>query len=188
MSRFIVLSHEQIHEQICWRSGVMLAYCEGSEVYNIARIRADSEDRKISISVSGIEQTRRSHLSQIRAIFNKIHNSFADLAVTEYVPVPNHPDHPPLDYQELLGLEAMGDQTVTIGKLRLRLNLRQLLDGYDSYDSRQRQQRRKHNVDIEHPDSFGNINVNVYQSKRDTHQYGEGDNVAGDSIQGDKHS
>ena len=26
LSRFIVLSHEKIHDQTCWRSGVMLAY------------------------------------------------------------------------------------------------------------------------------------------------------------------
>jgi internalin A len=30
LSRFIVLSHEKIHAQTCWRSGVMLAYREGA--------------------------------------------------------------------------------------------------------------------------------------------------------------
>jgi internalin A len=34
-------------KQVCWRSGVMLEYCEGAEeVYNIARIKADPEDRQ----------------------------------------------------------------------------------------------------------------------------------------------
>jgi internalin A len=49
LSRFIVLSHEKIHSQTCWRSGVMLAYREGNETYNIARIKADPEDKKSSL-------------------------------------------------------------------------------------------------------------------------------------------
>jgi hypothetical protein len=43
----------------------------------------------------------------IRDVFSKIHNSFSNLEVSEWVPVPGYPDHPPLDYQELLGLEAI---------------------------------------------------------------------------------
>ncbi|MBE7385243.1 MAG: leucine-rich repeat domain-containing protein [Leptolyngbya sp. SIO1E4] len=137
LSRFIVLAHEKIHNQTCWRSGVMLEYREGDEIYNIARIRADPEDKKIFISVSGREPTRRVFLSLIRDTFTKIHRSFADLEVTEWVPVPGYPDHPPLDYQELLGLEAMGELDYPIGKLRIKVNLRQLLNGYESLKSRQ---------------------------------------------------
>jgi GTPase SAR1 family protein len=139
LSRFIVLSHDKIHNHIHWRSGVMLAYREGNDLYNIARIKADPEDKKIFIAIAGRETTRRVFLSLIRDTFTRIHRSFADLEVSEWVPVPNHPDHPPLDYQELLGLEDMGEPTVTIGKLRLRLNLRQLLDGYEPVEVRRRQ-------------------------------------------------
>jgi internalin A len=147
LSRFIVLSHEDIHQNIQWRSGVMLAYREGDEVYNIARIKADPEDKKIFIAISGRETTRRVFLSLIRDTFTTIHRSFTDLGVTEWVPVPDHPDHPPLDYQELLGLEGMGEPTVTIGKLRLRLNLRQLLDGYEPQADRQRQRYQQQGLD-----------------------------------------
>ncbi|MCY7391975.1 MAG: GTP-binding protein, partial [Leptolyngbyaceae cyanobacterium CAN_BIN12] len=140
LSRFIVLTHEKIHNQTCWRSGVLLAYREGSETYNIARIEADPEEKKIFISVSGRPSTRRSMLLLIRDVFNRIHSSFANPEISEWVPVPNHPDHPPLDYQELLGLEDMGESIVTIGKLKLKVNLRQLLDGYEPIESRQ--QRR----------------------------------------------
>jgi internalin A len=138
MSRFIVLTHDKIHSETYWRSGVMLAYSEGSELYNIARIKADPEDKKIFISVSGRETTRRSFLLMIRDVFNKIHNSFANLEISEWVPVPGHSDHPPLDYQYLLGLEDMGDRTVTVPKLKLRVDLRQLLDGYEPIELRQR--------------------------------------------------
>ncbi|MBD2231203.1 COR domain-containing protein [Phormidium tenue] len=165
ISRFIVLSHKQIHEQVCWRSGAMLAYCEGDEVYNLALIRADSEDRKIFISVSGKEQTRRSYLSQIRYTFNKIHSSFADLAVTEYVPVPGHPEHRPIEYQELLGLEAMGEKTYPLGTLRIKINLRQLLDGYESVEVRRNVAARKNSLAGIEDDS---IEIKVFSSLDNT--------------------
>ncbi|MBD2123254.1 COR domain-containing protein [Trichocoleus sp. FACHB-262] len=142
LSRFIVLTHDKIYGQTYWRSGVMLAYTEGNETYNIARIKADPEDKKIFISISGREITRRSFLLMIRDVFNRIHSTFANPEVTEWVPVPNYPSHPPLDYQELLGLEKMGVHNHPIGRLGIVVNLRQLLDGYEPPELRQ-----KHRVD-----------------------------------------
>ncbi|MBD0339770.1 MAG: leucine-rich repeat protein, partial [Microcoleus sp. Co-bin12] len=141
LSRFIVLMHEKIHNCTHWRTGVMLEYTEGAEVYNIARIKSDPEDKKIFIAVSGRESTRRSFLSMIRDTFTKIHNSFANLEISQWVPVPGYPDADPLDYDELLGLEDMGENTVRVGKLKLKLDLRQLLDGYDAIELRRRNQR-----------------------------------------------
>ncbi|MEG4348160.1 COR domain-containing protein [Microcoleus sp. LAD1_D3] len=140
LSRFIVLMHEKIHNRTHWRTGVMLEYREGAEVYNIARIKSDPEDKKIFIAVSGRESTRRSFLSMIRDTFTKIHNSFANLEISQWVPVPGYPDADPLDYDELLGLEEMGENTVRVGKLKLKLDLRQLLDGYESIELRRRNQ------------------------------------------------
>ncbi|MCC3504776.1 MULTISPECIES: COR domain-containing protein [unclassified Microcoleus] len=141
LSRFIVLMHEKIHNRTRWRTGVMLEYTEGAEVYNIARIKSDPEDEKISIAVSGRESTRRSFLSMIRDTFSKIHNSFANLEISQWVPVPGYPDADPLDYEELLGLEEMGETKVRVGKLKLKLDLRPLLDGYESIELRRRRQR-----------------------------------------------
>ena len=139
VSRFIVLMHDKIHENIHWRTGVMLAYCEGADVCNIARIKSDPKDQKIFIAVSGRESTRRSFLTIIRDTFSKkIHNSFANLEVGQWVPVPGYPDAEPLDYDELLGLEEMGENTVRVGKLKLKLDLRQLLDGYDAIEVRRK--------------------------------------------------
>ena len=140
LSRFIVLTHEKIHNCTHWRTGVMLEYREGAEVYNIARIKSDPEDQKIFIAVSGRESTRRSFLSMIRDTFTKIHNSFANLEISQWVPVPGYPDADPLDYEELLGLEEMGENTVRVGKLKLKLDLRPLLDGYESIELRRRNQ------------------------------------------------
>lgn len=109
-------------------------------MYNIARIKSDPEDEKIFIAVSGRESTRRSFLSMIRDTFTKIHNSFANLEISQWVPVPGCPDADPLDYEELLGLEEMGQTEVLIGKLKARRNLRPLLDGYESIELRRRNQ------------------------------------------------
>jgi len=165
MSRFIVLTKDRIHSQTYWRSGVMLEYTEANEIYNIAYLKADPEDKKIFISISGQKETRRSFLSIIRNKFDDIHKSFSNLEISEWVPIPNHPEYDPLKYIDLLGLEAMGETHKVIGELKFRLNLRQLLDGYESKEERQKQA----------------LQVNKYY-----HQYGQGDNFAGDGFEGNK--
>uniref|UniRef100_UPI0035CBB3D0 COR domain-containing protein n=1 Tax=uncultured Nostoc sp. TaxID=340711 RepID=UPI0035CBB3D0 len=186
ISRFIVITHEKIHNQIYWRSGVMLQYQENNEIYNIARIKADPEDKKIFITISRRKETRRLFLGILRDVFKKIHNTLPNLEITEWVPVPNYPNHPPLDYQELLGLESMGESTITIGKLKLKLDLRQLLDGYEDIGIRQRKQI---GLDVEvSEDSPYNISVNINDHRRSKtfNQHGEGDNFGGDRVEGDK--
>jgi internalin A len=183
LSRFIVLMHDKIHNQIYWRSGVMLAYTEGSETYNLARVKADTEDKKIFISINGRESTRRSFLLIIRDVFIRIHSSIKS-EITEWVPVPGYPDHPPLDYQELLGLEAMGEREYAIGKLRIKVNLRQLLDGYEAIESRQRR-KNKFDIDGDYDEDNPYIVINDNRS-RNTHQHGKRDNFGGDRIQGNK--
>ncbi len=190
LSRFIVLTHEKIHNSTHWRTGVMLEYTEGAEVYNIARIKSDPEDEKISIAVSGRESTRRSFLSMIRDTFTKIHNSFANLEISQWVPVPGYPDADPLDYEELLGLEEMGENTVCLGKLKLKLDLRPLLDGYEAIELRRRKQMGDNFFD-DPEDGYPGINIHVHQKNFDRrsktfNQNGQGDNFGGDRIQGDK--
>lgn len=53
----------------------------------------------------------------------------------EKVPLIEHPEIV-LDYQELLGLETMGETHVVIGKIKKRIPLKQLLDGIESEDDR----------------------------------------------------
>ncbi|MEH2249944.1 leucine-rich repeat domain-containing protein, partial [Nostoc sp.] len=161
ISRFIVITHEKIHNQIYWRSGVMLQYQENNEPepYNIARIKADPEDKKIFITISRRKETRRLFLGILRDVFQKIHKSLPNLEITEWVPVPNHPKHDPLKYSELLGLEAMGETHKIIGELKLKLDLRQLLDGYESLESRRKSQK----VD---PESDRSTIVNIYNQNQ----------------------
>lgn len=64
-------------------------------------------------------------------LFDYIHKTIPGIVPEEKVPLIKHPDII-LDYQELLGLEAMGEKDVVIGKLQQRIPLRQLLDGIES--------------------------------------------------------
>jgi internalin A len=165
--------HEKIHHQTYWRSGVMLFHTEGKDPCNLARIKADPADAKIFIAINGRATTRRSFLTLIRDVFTRIHNSFGNLEVGEWVPVPGHPDHPPLDYQELLGLEEMGIREYPIGKLKLKVDIRQLLDGYESIESRQRKR-------------LGDEGRDFYPPEYHSHFHIDGDYVGGDKVGNDK--
>ncbi|MEH2459649.1 MAG: COR domain-containing protein, partial [Nostoc sp.] len=187
ISRFIVITHEKIHKQMYWRSGVMLQHQENNEIYNIARIKADPEDKKIFITISGRKETCRSFLGILRDKFQKIHKSLPNLEITEWVPVPNHPKHDPLKYSDLLGLERMGETHKVIGELKLKLDLRQLLDGYEDIGIRQGKSKGEKFIDIERDDSPLTVNVNVSDRRSKTiNQHGEGDNFAGDHVKGNK--
>jgi hypothetical protein len=50
----------------------------------------------------------------IRQQFEEIHSGIKDLVAVEKVPVPGYPDVKPLDYRELLMLEAAHEETVPI--------------------------------------------------------------------------
>ena len=131
ISRFIVRMNHYIYQKTYWRSGVVLAN-EG----NLALVKADREDKIIKIRVSGKAHTRRNLLTAIRSQFDYIHKTIPGIVPVEKVPLMGHPEIL-LDYQELLGLEAMGETSVAIGKLKQRIPLRQLLDGIESPGDRQ---------------------------------------------------
>ena len=136
----------------------------------------------------------------LRKTFDTIHNSFSSLEVTEWVPVPNHPNHPPLDYQEMLGLEAMNVQDYPIGKLGILVSDRDLLNGYESLEARQQRRREAFGKEGRYEEElmgidFPGININIKNqlSQGDNqpmsntiNQHGLGDNIAGDKVAGDK--
>jgi internalin A len=134
ISRFIVRMNHYIHKSTYWRSGVVLAK-EG----NLALVKADREDKIIKIRVSGKADTRRNLLTAIRSQFDYIHKTIPGIVPIEKVPLIAHPEII-LDYQELLGLEVMGEKDAVIGKLKQRIPLKQLLDGIEL-----QRKRIKHN-------------------------------------------
>lgn len=130
ISRFIVRMNHYIHQTTYWRSGVVLAH-EG----NLALVKADREDKMIKIRVKGKVSTRRNLLMAIRSQFDYIHKTIPGIVPVAKVPLIEYPEIL-LDYQELLGLETMGEQEIAIGKLRQRIPLKQLLDGIEEPQNR----------------------------------------------------
>jgi internalin A len=163
MSRFIVRSQQAIEGELRWRSGVILRSGEG----NRALVTADIESAQIDIHISGPPASRRRFLSAIRHSFEQIHNSLSGLKneVRELVPLPDHPERL-VEYEELLGLETMGEDRYVDGVLRKRFDLQQLLDGYESAKERRARQITGDYKDkpVEHLQDLIDIKIKLLQA------------------------
>ena len=92
ITRFIVRMNQKIENHFVWRTGVVLKIGE-----NKALVKADIEDRKITIAIDGVEHTRRDALSAIRFELGEIHNSIKGLNPQQRVPIPNAPQPEPMN-------------------------------------------------------------------------------------------
>lgn len=126
LPRFIVRTHVLSEHQLRWRTGVILTF-EG----NRALVKADPQDRCVSISVDGPTASRRRLLAVIRSDFERIHRSFK-FTPKELVPVPGHPSVT-VDYKELLMREEHRQTSFDVftGDGLLTLAVRDLLNGVD---------------------------------------------------------
>ena len=131
ISRFIVKSHDLIartNYRTYWRTGVILANKEGNKAY----VKADLEDAKIFIHISGNSPTRRSFLSIIRHTFDQIHDR-PKLTPDERVCLPDQPKES-VSYDHLLKLEKRGKAEYSNSDRDY--NIRELLDGIEDRRSR----------------------------------------------------
>jgi internalin A len=124
ISRFIVRMNAFAYKT-AWRSGVVL-----KSSWNTALVKADTEERKIYISVKGDENTRRDFLSAIRLEFEAIHKTIVKIETTEEVPHPTYPELI-LDFEELIEFERQGvnEFPKKVGTQVVICNVRELLDG-----------------------------------------------------------
>lgn len=130
MTRFIVRMNHHIQDDLVWRSGVVLKIGE-----NMALVKADAEDKTVSIAIDGLEHTRRDALSAIRYQLDEIHDSIKGLSPQKRVPIPNAPNAEPQDYDYLLQLERDNELEVLPvkdGTRLVKVNIRQLLSGVES--------------------------------------------------------
>ncbi|MCW5198126.1 hypothetical protein VU06_00060 [Desulfobulbus sp. F3] len=102
MPRFIVNRHQEIHDNLRWRSGVVLknAQLDASAVVNV-----DDEARRIHIAVTGKE--RKIFLALIWLTLREINTGFEGLKVSEEVCIPDQPDIT-VDYETLLNSQKEG--------------------------------------------------------------------------------
>lgn len=144
ITRFIVRMNQHIGTNVAWRTGVVLEIGD-----NRAIVRADVEDKMISIYIDGPEHTRRDALVAIRYQLDEIHNSIKSLNPQKRVPIPEAPNAEPLEYDYLLQLERDGydDFPVKDGNRLVKINVRKLLSGIESATKRK--------------ESLGNI-TNIY--------------------------
>lgn len=124
ISRFIVRMHPFIHDNLYWRNGVYLKYGD-----NIALIKADVEDRKIFLSVTGSDETRRDFFSKLLFQIESIHKTIPRLVVKTKIPIPNHPNIL-VDYDHLMRLADMGETTFIPEGLKERVDIWKLLGGF----------------------------------------------------------
>ncbi|MGE0679746.1 MAG: COR domain-containing protein [Candidatus Binatia bacterium] len=139
LPRFIVRSRALNTDLPRWRTGAVLAF-EG----NRALVKADSEDRVVSISVIGNPPGRRRLLSVIRSDFERIHHSISRLKVEEKIPIPGQ-SGVVVDYETLQVLENEKETELKIivnGKL-LKLNVSDLLNGVEDPAARTQDTERE---------------------------------------------
>jgi internalin A len=137
ISRFIVRMHPSIYKNTYWRSGVVL---EDRDSGNKTLVKADREDKKIFIRVSGREQTRRAFLRAIRSNFEYIHKTIPGIEPEEKVPLPGHPEIV-VGYRHLLNMEEMKKVDFVPEGLKESIPVKELLDGVESEEERRK--RRK---------------------------------------------
>jgi internalin A len=126
ISRFIVRMHHLADKRTWWRNGIVLKLSN-----NRALVKADQEDKRLYIWVSGPIATRRELLAAIRSQLDAIHQSITGLDPKAKVPIPGHPNAPAVDYVHLLDLEQMGELIFIPEGLKERINVQDLLNGID---------------------------------------------------------
>ena len=166
LPRFIVRTHEMNKTKDWWRSGTILEF-EGSR----ALVKADRVKKSVSILIrDGNNDSQRRLLAIIRSNFEAIHSNF-EFAVTELVPIPEHPQECH-SYQKLLAFEQDGilDVYDFINGKVVKTSVKELLNGIKSPEQRK--------IDREHHLSMNKDDVIV----TDRPIY----NFAGDWVMGDK--
>jgi len=140
LPRFIVRTHSLSEGLSRWRTGAILAF-EGCR----ALVKADVQDKRVFVSVSGPARGRRRLLAVIRSDFERIHGDIRNLRPQEMVPLPEAPDEF-VSYQDLETMEREGVTTFTkvVAGRVLELHVRVLLDGVDLEEAR----RRDRGVDL----------------------------------------
>ncbi len=127
LPRFIVRTHVMSEGLDRWRTGVILKFED-----NQALVKADVQDKKVFISVSGTTLGRRQLLAVIRSDFERIHQDIRNLQPQEMVPLPNRPNVV-VPYQKLLVMEQHGMRVYreVVGSQLIELDVHTLLNGVD---------------------------------------------------------
>jgi internalin A len=134
-SRLLVRLHHLVPSETYWRHGMVLRFARA-----LALIRADGEDRKLTIDILG--EGQRELLAIARQHLAVIHASFPGLEAEEWVAV-DVQRRSYVPYAYLLELEALGKEKFVAPGLQQELDLADLLDTIELASV-----RRSHDPDI----------------------------------------
>lgn len=175
LPRFIVRTHKLSNDRSWWRTGIILDF-EG----NSAVIKADVQDKKVYISVSGPVATRRNLLAIIRSHFQDIHSTFSQLMADAMIPLPSHPNVV-VPYTKLVVMAREAEKTFkeVVGEKVIVIDVDELLNGIELHPKI----TQSHGMDTAHPAERGqpdtsvrtatHININVGGPHMDDYHVGQ---------------
>jgi internalin A len=140
MSRFIVRLHDKIWKKTYWHTGVVLTHDN-----NKSLIKADIEDKKIFIWITGNVHGKRALLGIIRFQFEQIHQSISKIQVREQVPYKNIV----ISYDDLLDLEENGIKKHYYPSVKEEVDIVELLSGITDKKTRSEEMRKLENIESE---------------------------------------
>ncbi len=133
MPLFIVRLHQDIHQQLRWRTGVVL---RGETFQSTAVVRCDYDARRIDIRVSGLR--RRDYFAAVVHSLREINGSFEKLGCVERVPLPDNPGAA-VSYENLLRHEQAGVREIMPDNATRFYDVKSLLGTVQSERDRQEQ-------------------------------------------------
>lgn len=138
LPRFIVRTHSLSAGLPRWRTGVILEF-EG----NRALVKADVQDKRVFVSVSGPATGRRRLLAIIRSDLDRIHADISKLRPEAFVPLPGD-EAEAMPYGDLLISEREGEMKFKhpVGGHLVEFSVKELLDGVDLEGARHRRTAR----------------------------------------------
>lgn len=157
MPRFIIRVKQDIQEIArLWRSGVEL---HPKNIDAQAIVKADKSEKRIDICVYSNTMAKREYFAFILKTLKDIHHTYEKLEVKELMPVPGHFGHL-VEYEELLGLENMGEDELKIGKLGKTFSVsKDFLDKLSTKQERMEEKNKQGGIHIHGP-NYGNVGGN----------------------------
>ena len=161
MPRFIIRMKDDVREVTrLWRYGVEL---HPNSMKAQAIVKADKSEKRIDICVCGSTMAKREYFAFILKTLQDIHNTYEKLEVKKWMPVPGHAEEL-VEYEELLGLENMGEDELKIGKLGKKFSVSK--DFLDKISTKQQRMEEKHKQGDTYNISGGTIgNIGGQQGK-----------------------
>ncbi|MCQ3937083.1 MAG: hypothetical protein DPW18_08565, partial [Chloroflexi bacterium] len=179
ITRFIVRTHQWIKEDHVWRTGVHL-----EKDGNRALVRANLYTKRLTIQVTGRENTRRDLLSFLRGHFDEIHKPF-DPKPKAFIFPAEYPDVC-ISFDDLLVYEGSRRDKITVTAKGgvMDLSVRELLNGYMDLAEREKGRRMRDGMsdekfmEDEYPDRSVKItNINIGEMKGSAFNLGEGNTI-----------